>query len=228
MTPDAACAALARIVGHVPQDPALFLAALTHGSSNGPDYQRLEFLGDRVLGLTIATELYHRHPGADEGELAARFNALVSGDTCAELVRALGLPPLVQMGPQAINDGTRYSEKIAADIMESVIGALYLDAGLDSAQQFIRAHWAALLDGQRSAPKHPKAALQEWASAQGRRPPEYQLVSRDGPDHAPRFRVMVSIGKLGSAEGEASSKQQAETAAAAALLDQLAPSGGQP
>lgn len=209
---------LAHICGHRPHDLAPFVQALTHGSSGKADYQRLEFLGDRVLGLVISTELYTRFPAAPEGELSSRFNALISGEACAVIARQLDLPELVELGPQAVGDGGRYSDNIAADVMESLIGALYLDGGLDVARRFILSQWEAMIAGQRAAPKHPKAALQEWALARGRRPPDYQIVSRDGPDHAPRFRVAASIGKLATAEADGSSKQAAEKAAAAALL----------
>jgi ribonuclease-3 len=209
---------LAALTGQPVGDAALYRQALTHGSSGKADYQRLEFLGDRVLGLTIAAELYARYPAAAEGELSSRYNALVSGEACAEVARALDLPALLLLGTQAIGDGGRHSDNIAADIVESLIGALYLDAGMEAARGFILTHWGAMLDGQRAAPKHPKAALQEWALAQGRRPPDYVVVDRSGPDHAPRFRVAARLGKLAEAEAEGSSKQAAEKAAAAALL----------
>jgi ribonuclease III len=209
---------LTLITGHAPRDPDLFTQALTHGSSGKADYQRLEFLGDRVLGLVIAAELYARYPAAPEGELSSRFNALVSGEACAVIARQLDLPELVELGPQAVGDGGRYSDNIAADVIESLIGALYLDGGMDAARRFILAQWEAMIAGQRAAPKHPKAALQEWALARGRKPPEYSVVSREGPDHAPRFTVRAAIGKLAEATAEGSSKQAAEKDAAAALL----------
>ncbi len=209
---------LAHITGHRPRDLTRFTQALTHGSSGKADYQRLEFLGDRVLGLVISTELYARFPAAPEGELSSRFNALVSGEACAVIARQLDLPELVELGAQAIGDGGRYSDNIAADVAESLIGALYLDGGLDAARAFILAQWGPMLDGQRAAPKHPKAALQEWALARGRKPPEYSVVDRSGPDHAPRFTVRASIGKLAEATAEGASKQAAEKEAAAALL----------
>jgi ribonuclease III len=209
---------LAHITGHRARDLPIFIQALTHGSSGKADYQRLEFLGDRVLGLVISTELYARYPAAPEGELSSRFNALVSGAACAVIARQLDLPELVELGAQAVGDGGRYSDNIAADVAESLIGALYLDGGLETARAFILAQWGPMLDGQHAAPKHPKAALQEWALARGRRPPEYAVVSRDGPDHAPRFTVRASIGKLAEATAEGASKQAAEKDAAAALL----------
>lgn len=218
MNCDDRIAALSRIIGYKPQDAGHFIQALTHGSSGKADYQRLEFLGDRVLGLTIAAELFARYPEASEGELSSRFNALVSGEACAAVARALDLPALVELGAQAVGDGGRNSENIAADVMEAVIGALFLDKGIEAARTFILTHWNAMIAGQTATPKHPKAALQEWALARGRRPPDYLVILREGPDHAPRFRVQASIGKLAQAEAEGASKQAAEKAAAAALL----------
>jgi len=213
--------ALAEILGSTPDDLALYELALTHGSTGRADYQRLEFLGDRVLGLVIASELYSRIPNASEGEMSSRLHVLASGATCAAIAQRLNLTALIRFGAQARNDGGRYSDNIAADAIEALIGALYLDKGIDTARAFVIAHWGEMIDGQAAAPKHPKAALQEWALARRRRPPEYEIVAREGPDHAPRFRVAVSIGKLARAEAEGASKQAAEKAAAAILLAEL-------
>lgn len=212
---------IATLTGAEPRDLGLYHQALTHGSSGAGDYQRLEFLGDRVLGLVIASELYRRFPKAAEGELSSRLHALASGETCARIAQALDLNAHVHFGAQAIGDGGRQSDNIAADVLEALIGALWLDLGEDAARRFIISQWGDMIEGQVAAPKHPKAALQEWALARKRKPPEYRLVRREGPDHAPRFRVAVAIGKLAEAEGEGASKQAAEKAAAAALLHQL-------
>ena len=211
-------AALAAIIGCVPDNLKLYDQALTHGSTGRADYQRLEFLGDRVLGLVIASELYARFPNASEGEMSSRLHALASGETCAAIAQAMNLTDHVRFGAQARSDGGRYSDNIAADAIEALIGALYLDRGIEAARAFILTHWGAMIDGQAAAPKHPKAALQEWALARKRRPPEYAIVAREGPDHAPRFRIAVSIGNLARAEAEGTSKQAAEKAAAIALL----------
>lgn len=213
--------ALAGIIGCEPGDLSLYDLALTHGSTGRADYQRLEFLGDRVLGLVIASELYARFPKASEGELSSRLHVLASGATCAAVAHALDLSALIRFGAQARNDGGRHSDNIAADAIEALIGAIWLDKGEGAARKFILTHWDDRIEGQLAAPKHPKAALQEWALARKRRPPEYRLVHREGPDHAPRFLVAVSIGKLAEVTGEGASKQAAEKAAAAALLDQL-------
>lgn len=212
---------LAGLTGRAPGDATRFERALTHGSHGPDNYERLEFLGDRVLGLTIADWLYERFPEEPEGKLSRRFNALVTGAVCAEVAREIGVPARVRLGKQARDDGAASSDNVLGDVMEALIGALFLDAGFAAAQAWVRQLWDSRIDEQGSAPKHPKSALQEWAAANNRRAPEYELVERSGPGHAPRFRVKAVIGKLAEAEGEGSSKQEAETAAAAALLEAL-------
>ncbi len=221
-------AALTALLGHAPRDTALFIEALTHGShgagsARGPakQYQRLEFLGDRVLGLVMAEALYRRFGAENEGQLAARLNGLVSGETCAEVARAIGLGVHIRLGKQARDDGARDSDNVLGDVVEALIGALYLDAGLEAARTFILTRWAARIDAVREAPKHPKAALMEWAAANRRRAPDYRVVSREGPDHAPRFTVAVGIHGVGDATGTGPSKQEAERMAAAALMDRV-------
>ena len=218
MTGGASAETIAALTGATPRDIALYHEALTHGSSGAADYQRLEFLGDRVLGLVIASELFRRFPGASEGEMSSRLHVLASGETCAKIAQGIDLNAYVRFGTQAIGDGGRYSDNIAADVLEALIGALWLDLGDEAARAFIVQYWGEMIDGQVAAPKHPKAALQEWAAAKGRKPPEYRLIRREGPDHAPRFRVGVIVGKLAEAEGEGASKQAAEKAAAIAML----------
>ena len=211
-------------LGHEPRDEALFERALTHGSYRPADYQRLEFLGDRVLGLSIAAWLYERFPEEPEGDLSARLNAVVSGDVCADVGRALGVPAHLLLGKQARDDGAQLSDNVVGDAVEALIGALYLEAGFDAAAAFVRRAWDARVERVADAPKHPKSALQEWAAARRCRPPVYKVTARDGPEHAPRFTITVEVGgKLGgSASAEGTSKQEAETAAAAALLAKLA------
>ncbi len=210
-----------------PGDAALYLAALTHGSHSAQSYERLEFLGDRVLGLIIADALFNRFPNEPEGKLSSRLNALVSGDLCAEIARENGIAKMIRLGKQARDDGGRDSDNILGDVMEALIAALYIDQGMDEARSFILRLWGERIEQQLAAPKHPKSALQEWAAAHQRRPPEYVLVSRDGPHHAPRFTVSVKIGKLAEATAEGHSKQEAEKLAATALLAQLTDKNGQ-
>ncbi len=217
---------LTAALGIAPRDEALYERALTHGSfvqSNAGegDYQRLEFLGDRVLGLVIAQWLYQAYPNDKEGQLSARFNNLVRGETCALVARALKVQPHLRLGKQARDDGAYESDNVLGDVTESLIGALLLDHGLAAAEAFIRAQWAGFVTGQTAAPRHPKSALQEWAAAHNRKPPLYTVADRSGPAHAPRFTVSVSLGSAGQASANGSSKQEAETAAAAALLEKL-------
>jgi ribonuclease-3 len=212
---------LERTLGHKPRDAALFERALTHSSRGDEHYERLEFLGDRVLGLTIASWLYELFPEEPEGKLSRRLNALVSGETCAEVARELGLGDRIILGKQARDDGAADSDNVLGDVTEALIGALYLEAGLDVAAAFIRRSWNGRVDTHDKAPKHPKSRLQEWAAANDRKPPVYQLTSRTGPHHAPKFVVEVSIKGVGEASAEGTSKQEAETAAAEALLEKL-------
>ena len=208
-------------LGHRPRDAALFARALTHSSRGDADYERIEFLGDRVLGLVMATWLYELFPDEPEGKLSHRFNALVSRETCADVARALGVGGQVILGKQARDDGAADSDNVLGDVVEALIGALYLEAGLDPATLFVRRAWGDRLNRADQAPKHPKSTLQEWAAAHNRRPPAYELKGRSGPHHAPRFVVEVSIKGVGEASAEGLSKQEAETAAASALLEKL-------
>jgi ribonuclease-3 len=208
-------------LGHAPLDPALFERALTHASRGDEDYERLEFLGDRVLGLTVATWLYELFPTEPEGKLSRRLNALVSGETCAEIARELSLGRRVILGKQAREDGAADSDNVLGDVVEALIGALYLERGLDAAAAFIRRSWGDRVNTHDKAPTHPKSALQEWAAANEKKPPAYELTARSGPSHAPRFTVEVAINGVGTASAEGLSKQEAETAAARALLEQV-------
>jgi ribonuclease III len=205
----------------VPRDLELYTRAMTHGSVGAESYERLEFLGDRVLGLVIAQWLYARYPGDAEGKLSARLNTLVSGVSCAMVAREIGLAAHLRLGKQARDDGAYDSDNVLGDVVEALIGAVLLDHGIDAATAFIHAHWNALVEGQLAAPRHPKSALQEWAAAHNRKPPVYTIIERSGPHHAPRFKVMASVGAAGEAQADGSSKQEAETAAAAALMEKL-------
>ncbi len=208
-------------LGHAPGDPALFTRALTHASRDEAHYERLEFLGDRVLGLIVATWLYELFPDEPEGKLSRRFNVLVSGETCAEVARELGLGGRIILGKQARDDGAADSDNVLGDVVEALIGALYLEAGFEAASKFVRAAWADRVDRLSAPPKHPKAALQEWTAAQKRRAPHYEVVEVRGPDHARRFTVTVTIKGVGEATGTGLSKQEAETDAARAMLKAL-------
>ncbi|HMI40386.1 MAG TPA: ribonuclease III [Sphingomicrobium sp.] len=208
-------------LGHEPKDASLFERAFSHSSAGRDSYERLEFLGDRVLGLVVARWLYERFPLEPEGKMSRRYNALVARETCGLIGRDIGVPAFIRLAKHARDDGATMSDNVIGDVVEALIGALMLDGGLDPADRFIRRAWAAYLDTQTGAPQHPKSALQELAAARGFKTPEYEMVSRTGAHHAPRFVVRVSIPRTGVAEADGSTKQEAETAAAAALLEQL-------
>lgn len=212
---------LTAALGKPPRNLALYEQALTHGSASKKTYERLEFLGDRVLGLAIAEWLYERFPDEPEGKMSRRLNALVARETCAEVGRAIAVQPHIRLGRQAREDHATNSDNVVGDVVESLIGALYLDHGQSAAMAFVRRCWSPYLDIQRAAPVHPKAALQELAAARKWGAPVYELVSRFGLHHAPTFRIKVSIRGAGEAEAEGSSKQDAETAAAIALLESI-------
>ncbi|AYJ84810.1 ribonuclease III (plasmid) [Sphingomonas paeninsulae] len=208
-------------LGIAPRDIGLYERALSHGSAGSDSYQRLEFLGDRVLGLAVSRWLYATYPAEPEGQLSRRFNSLVTGVVCADVARGIGVAPYLKLGKQARDDGAFDSDNILGDVTEALIGALYLDHGFDAADAFVRMHWRDLVEGHADAPRHPKSALQEWAAANNRRAPVYAIVDRSGPHHAPRFTVSVNLGPAGEASATGSSKQEAETAAAVAMLEKL-------
>lgn len=212
---------LAGLLGEAPGDTALYTRALTHGSAGADNYERLEFLGDRILGVLVAEWLFEAFPVEKEGQLSRRLNSLVTGSACADVAREIGLPPHIVLGKQARDDGAIDSDNVLGDVMEAVIGALYLDKGMEASRTLVRRLWGTRITGATAAPKHPKSALQEWAAANRRKPPVYALVSRTGPHHALRFKVSVSINGVGEAEAEGGSKQEAETEAATLLLERL-------
>lgn len=218
----ATLAFVAEITGGKSAGEDLWREALTHGSTGAArNYERLEFLGDRVLGLAIAEWLHELGTG-DEGRLSQRLNALVSRSTCAAIAREVGLGPHILLGKQASDDGARDSDNVLGDVMEALIGACFNLRGYEAARAMVRRLWQGPVTGKTGAAKHPKSALQEWAAGHKRRSPAYRLVDRSGPDHAMRFTVAVEVHGVGSAEGTGSSKQDAETAAATAFLEQYA------
>ena len=204
----------------VRQEP-MWLAALTHGSTGEPlNYERLEFLGDRVLGLAVAQWLYD-YMDEPEGRLALRLNAMVSRQMCAEIGRGIGLPKHLRISKQAHADGGRDSDNILGDVMEALLGAQFIENGYPAACELVLFLWRPALESGEGKRKHPKSALQEWAAGNQRRPPEYQVVDRSGPDHAASFTVRVKVHKVGEAEGTASSKQEAEKVAAAEFMEKF-------
>jgi ribonuclease-3 len=218
MLNDDARAFLLRLIGRQPADEALWLEALTHGSTGqARNYERLEYLGDRVLGLAVAEWLHELGTG-DEGKLSQRLNALVSRTTCAEVARSIGLGEHMQLGKQAREDGGHDSDNILGDVMEALLGASFVEQGFEATRDIVRRLWSDAVTGQTGQRKHPKSALQEWAAGNKRKMPEYRLIERSGPDHAARFTVAVAIKGFGEAEATGSSKQEAETLAAEEFL----------
>lgn len=218
--------AFADRLGHSFSDPELLVRALTHPSFGSPtreDNQRLEFLGDRVLGLVMAEALLIADRAAAEGVLAPRFNALVRKETCAQVARDCDLGAVLKLGRSEMKSGGRRKDALLADAMEAVIAAVYLDAGFDTARDVVRALWGDRVSKVEPDARDSKTALQEWAQAHGGPPPSYEEVGRTGPDHAPIFVIEARLHSGETARAKASSKRAAQQMAAKALLDQVAP-----
>ncbi|SDX84903.1 ribonuclease III [Citreimonas salinaria] len=216
--------ALERRLGHSFASPDLLLRAVTHASRSGPgreDNQRLEFLGDRVLGLVMAEALLEADRDATEGQLAPRFNALVRKETCADVAQDLDIGPALKLGRSEQLSGGRRKMALLGDAMEAVIAAVYLDADYEAARAFILRHWAKRIDRVEADSKDAKTALQEWAQARGMPTPDYVEIGRDGPDHAPHFTIEVRLASGETETASAGSKRQAEHAAAKTLLARL-------
>lgn len=216
-------------LGHVFARPELLIRAVTHASiatPQRPDNQRLEFLGDRVLGLVIAEALLGADRAASEGLLAPRFNALVRKETCADVAREIGLGDVLKLGRSEMMSGGRRKEALLGDAMEAVVAAVYLDAGLEAARGVILKHWGPRIGSVKADARDAKTALQEWAQARGLPPPAYTEQGREGPDHQPQFTVEVRL-ESGEAEvAKAGTKRQAEQTAAKALLARMEKTNG--
>jgi ribonuclease III len=211
-------------LGHVFADKNLIIRALTHASA-GTDIsnERLEFLGDRVLGLIVAEKLFALYPGDDEGALALKYNALVRGETCARMTEAAGVAEHLILAKSEAGSGGRRKSAILAGACEAVIAALYLDGGLAAARAFIERYWTDAFAALNSDMRDAKTVLQEWVQARGSNtvPPLYRLVGREGPDHAPHFAVEVEIPGQDPEKGFGLSKREAEQDAARRMLDKL-------
>lgn len=207
-------------LGHIFKNRHLLQLALTHGSSKAKreDYQRLEFLGDRVLALIIAEQLFRESPEHREGDLSSRHSHLVRGDACASVGRALGLGEFISVGSSERRQGVNLSASILGDVVEALIAAIYLDGGLEAARTFVLRNWQPLIAEYRSAEKDAKTFLQEWALARGLALPVYAVVGRKGPEHAPLFTVSLEIEGMAPARGEGLSKRLAEKAAADSFI----------
>ncbi|TLP61483.1 ribonuclease III [Parasedimentitalea maritima] len=211
-------------IGHQFARPELLVRALTHASISSPtrsDNQRLEFLGDRVLGLVMATALLEDDKSASEGQLAPRFNAMVRKEACADVAREIELGEVLKLGRSEMMSGGRRKLALLGDAMEAVIAAVYKDAGFEAAQAMILRLWASRINDVEVDARDSKTSLQELVQAKGQKPPSYVLVSRTGPDHQPVFTISVRLDDGAEAQATAGSKRQAEQAAATALLSKL-------
>lgn len=211
-------------IGHNFRQPALLARAVTHSSISSPtrpDNQRLEFLGDRVLGLVMSEALLAADTKATEGQLAPRFNALVRKETCAEVAREVGLGDVLKLGRSEMLSGGRRKEALLGDAMEAVIAATYLDSGFDAARALVLRLWGARIGAVETDARDPKTSLQEWAQARAMKLPIYTEMGRDGPDHAPQFTVEVKLDNGATEIARAGTKRAAEQAAARALLSRM-------
>lgn len=218
--------ALYDVLQHRFKQPALLTEALTHPSVDtsrqaGRDYDRLEFLGDRVLGLIVSSRLFARFPEADAGDLAVRFNALVRKETVAEVATAIDLGDYLRLSKSESQGGGRAKPAILANALEAVIGALYLDGGLPAAEAFVDVHWSERVNQTSHAMKDAKTRLQEWAQKDAMAPPTYNIVAQSGPPHDPVFTVEVHVGDRPPMQAEGKSRRAAEQAVATAMLATL-------
>ncbi len=211
-------------IGHRFADPTLIIRAVTHASmvsAHRDDNQRLEFLGDRVLGLVMADALLTADPNAPEGLLAPRYNALVRREACADVARQIDLGKVLKLGRSEMKSGGRRKDALLADAMEAVIAAVFLDAGFATAQDMVLRLWGNRIQNVEDDARDAKTALQEWAQARGEPPPTYVETDRSGPDHQPQFTIEARLSSGAVEAATAGSKRQAEQAAAQALLQKV-------
>ncbi len=224
MKPSADLQAFETRLGHRFADPQLLVTAVTHASLSSAtrsDNERLEFLGDRVLGLVMAEALLDADAGASEGQLAPRFNALVRKETCAAVARDIGLGEVLKLGRSEMLSGGRRKDALLGDAMEAVLAAIYRDGGMAAAKAAIHRLWGTRITDVKADARDAKTALQEWAQARKGPPPQYVEVSRTGPDHAPQFEIEARLHSGQTARATAGSKRVAEQAAARALLESV-------
>ena len=225
----AATAALEGRIGYKFADPTLLATAFTHvsalkptrkrGDKRGDSYQRLEFLGDRVLGLVVSDMLYRAFPNADEGELSKRLADLVRKESCADVGKLLGLADDIKLGAVGAGASARLRKSVLGDICEAVIGAIFLDGGYAAAAEFVTGNWTERMRKHRRPLRDPKTMLQEWAQANGLPTPVYREIERTGPHHDPQFRVAVELPGFAPAEGIGGSKRAAEKVAASVMIE---------
>ena len=229
----AATAAIEARIGHKFADPSLLTTAFTHVSALKPatrhradSYQRLEFLGDHVLGLIVSDMLYRAYPRADEGELSKRLADLVRKESCADVAKSLELLDDIKLGAVGAGAGARLRKSVLGDICEAVIGAIYLDGGYAAAAQFVERNWTERMRKPRRPLRDPKTVLREWAQGKGLPTPVYREIERTGPHHDPQFRVAVDLPGLSPAEGVGGSKRAAEKVAASVMIAREGVGGG--
>jgi ribonuclease III len=221
---------LMKILGHKFKDGDLLVEALTHTSlskgrgkqMSSVDYERLEFLGDRILGLIIAEELHQRYKQAEAGQLSRRFNAQVRKETLAEIACEIELAPYIRMSRELRLSGGENSQSLLEDCVEAIIAALYLDGGMTAAKRFIKDHWWPRFDQKTAAHKDPKSALQEWAAKHGKELPVYKIAVQEGPDHNRMFTIEVTLDGCDTQSARARSKREAEKLAAEKMLKEHA------
>lgn len=221
LTGEALAGLLAGPTGHVFRDHERLRRALTHASarhSSGVDYERMEFLGDRVLGLIVADFVFNTFPDAPEGELSLRLNALVNADTLAEIADEIGLTDLIHTGSEIRKLAGSKRVNIRADALEALIAAIYLEGGLEAARRFVLRYWEPRSRSAVAARRDPKTELQEWAHQVAGSAPAYTVEGREGPDHDPIFTISVRVGSYEPATATGRSKREAEQAAATAVL----------
>jgi ribonuclease-3 len=219
----AVASALEKTIGYQFKDRELLERSLTHvsalgGGNRASSYQRLEFLGDHVLGLVISDMLFRAFPRADEGELSRRLADLVRREACADVARAINLGEALRLGTSEANAGGRLRTAILADACEGLVGAVFLDGGYRQAEALVDRLWGERMRAPARPLRDPKTMLQEWAQARGLPTPVYREIARTGPHHNPEFRVAVALPNREPAEGLGRSKRSAEQAAAAAML----------
>lgn len=219
-------------IGHTFADPSLLATAFTHVSAlksarnRADSYQRLEFLGDHVLGLIVSDMLYRAFPKADEGELSKRLADLVRREACADVARSLGLDEAIKLGSVGAGASARLRKSVLGDICEAVIGAIFLDGGYKASVAFVESNWTERMRKPVRPLRDPKTVLQEWAQGKKLPTPSYREVERTGPHHDPQFRVVVELPGLKPAEGIGGSKRAAEKVAATAMLAREGVKGG--
>jgi ribonuclease III len=225
-------AAIEARIGHKFADPNLLTTAITHVSAlkpqrkRGDSYQRLEFLGDHVLGLIVSDMLYRAFPNADEGEMSKRLADLVRKESCADVAKSLGLTDDIKLGAVGAGASARLRKSVLGDICEAVIGAIFLDGGYAAAAAFVERNWTERMRKPRQPLRDPKTVLQEWAQGKGLPTPVYREVERTGPHHDPQFRVAVDLPGLAPAEGVGGSKRAAEKVAASVMIAREGVGGG--